>query len=94
MAGQFEAGRGQGLLHDSMIPFNVMSNDLVTMIAEIGVPSLDIAFAAAVSGLATPTEAPTAWGENWVWDRAALTKLPTQSLIGLLEGLKETVGYQ
>jgi hypothetical protein len=77
-----------------MTPYNVMTRDLITMIAELGIPSMDIALSAAGAGLAHPTEFTTQWGENWAWDRAALAKLPTQRLVGLLEGLKETVGYQ
>lgn len=94
MARQLEAGRGHGLLHDSMTPYNVMTRDLITMIAELGIPSLDIALSAAGAGLAHPSQAATKWGENWVWDRAALAKLSPQRLVGLLDGLKETVGIQ
>lgn len=77
-----------------MTPYNVMAKDLVTMIVEIGVPSTEIGLAAAQAHLATPTQFTTVWGQNWAWDKTALTKLPEQRLVSLLDSLRETVGFQ
>lgn len=92
MARQNEAVGEQGQLHVGLIPYNVMTADLVGMIANIGVPSVEIGLAAATNGLASPGT--TVWDESWVWDREALAEQPTEVLLNLLAALKETVGFQ
>lgn len=92
MARQTEAVGKQGQLHVGLIPYNVMTNDLVGMIASIGVPSVEIGLAAAAKGLTSPGT--TVWDESWVWNRDALAEQPTEVLLNLLAGLKETVGFQ
>lgn len=92
MARQTEAVGDEGQLHVGLTPYNVMTNDLVGMIAGIGVPSIEIGLVAATSGLASP--GCNSWDESWTWNRDALAKQPTEVLLNLLAALRETVGFQ
>jgi hypothetical protein len=76
------------------MPYNVMTKDLVTLIAEFGIPSAAVGLAALTSKLAKPAEFTTIWGESYIWDREALAKLPEDRLVALLTGLRDMVGMQ
>lgn len=83
MAGQTEAERS------GRLPHGCMSLSPVAMIAAIGVPSLEVGLAAAQTGLAVRDE-----HGDWHWVPEKLETLPETSLVGLLEGLRDMVGYQ